>query len=53
MSCQSYTKDIPSIYVIQNDPRLTLSMLDYKVLRYPRYKVILECSLDQLVQEIW
>jgi hypothetical protein len=44
---------IPPIYVIQDNTRTTLSMLDHKILGYPRYKVVLKNSLDQLVQQIW
>lgn len=53
MSCRNYRKDIPPIYVIQDETRMTLSMLDHKILAYPSNEMILECSLDHLVQQIW
>jgi len=28
-------------------------MLGYKIFAYPGYKMVLECSLDQLMQQIW
>jgi hypothetical protein len=30
-----------------------LAMNTFKVLAYPLYKVVLECTLDDLVEEIW
>lgn len=48
-SCTNY---IPPIYVIQDGMRVTLSMLDHKILTYPCYEVILKGSFDHLVQQI-
>jgi len=53
MSCKSCTMHILPIYVIQDGTCTMLPMLDHKILTYPCYKVILKCSLDKLVQQIW
>jgi len=46
-------EDLLSIYVVQDEAHLMFSVLGYKILAYPVYKVVLECSLDQLVKQIW
>jgi len=52
MSHKGHMKDIPPIYVIQDDIPTTLSMLDHNILTYPPHKMVLKCSLDHLVQQI-